>query len=96
MAKLNEPYRHIEVESYEAAKTSGLHGVVHVRPLHGGPYPTHLRVECPKEMVRNFPVGTRFRVKVKLTDRQGSGDFLYSHHSWAYEVLEKPKDGPCP
>ncbi len=38
-------------------------------------------------MVRNYPVGTRFKVKVKLTDREGGGEFLYSHHSWKFDVL---------
>lgn len=93
MAKANEPYRHIEVESYEAANTSGLHGAVHIRPLPGGPYSTILRVECPREMrdTTRYPLGTRFRLKVKLTDREGDGDFLYSHHSWPYQVLGMPK-----
>jgi hypothetical protein len=88
MAKRNEPYRHIEVESY-IERGSGLHGEVHIRPVAGGPYPVKIRVECPREMrdPERFKVGTRFRVKVKLTDRKGSGDFLYSHHSWPYTVL---------
>ncbi|RWF58895.1 MAG: hypothetical protein EOS50_01305 [Mesorhizobium sp.] len=88
MANRNEPYRFIEVESYRE-KGSGLHGDVHIRPVAGGHYPTSIRVECPREMrdTGRFPLGTRFSIKVKLTDRAGSGDFLYSHHSWAYTVL---------
>ena len=87
MAKINEPYREIEVESYKDASSKK----VHIRPLLGGIYPAHLRVECPREMrdTKRYPLGTRFRVRVKLTDREGEGDFLYSHHSWPYLVVSK-------
>lgn len=88
MAKSDEPYRVIDVESYPEAG-SGLHGKVHIRPLPAGPYPVNIRVECPREMrdVKRHKLGTKFRIKVKLTDREGGEDFLYSHHSWPYEVL---------
>lgn len=88
MAKLDEPYRLVVVESYPETG-SGLHGKVHIRPLPGGPYPVNTRVECPREMrdVRRYKLGTKFRIKVKLTDREGGGEFLYSHHSWPFEVL---------
>ncbi|MDB5538779.1 MAG: hypothetical protein JWQ89_506 [Devosia sp.] len=71
MAKVNEPYRYIVVESYEKQATSGLHGAVHIRPVAGELYPTYLRVECPREMrdTRRYKLGTKFRIKVKLTDR---------------------------
>ncbi len=89
MAKINEPYRHIVVESYEEQHTGGLHGAVHIRPVAGGPYPPNVRVECPREMrdTRRYKLGAKFRIKVKLTDREGGGDFLYSHHSWPYPVV---------
>jgi hypothetical protein len=87
LAKYGEPYRYVEVESYEEQSTGGLHGPVHIRPVAGEPYPAGIRVECPREM-RGFPVGTRFRIRAKLTDRQGGGEFLYSHHTWHYEVLK--------
>jgi hypothetical protein len=35
-----------------------------------------------------YPVGTRFRLRVKLTDRQGDGDFLYAYFGWPAEVIE--------
>jgi hypothetical protein len=86
MAK-NEPYRYIIVESYIPSSTSGLHGLVHIRPVAGQGLPTNLHVECSKSLSRNYPVGTRFRIKAKLTDREGSGEFLYSYFGWRYEVL---------
>lgn len=88
MAKRNEPYRYIEVESY-LERGSGLHGAVHIRPVAGGPYPVNIRVECPREMrdTKRYKLGTKFRLKVKLTDKEGGSDFLYSHHSWPFTVL---------
>jgi hypothetical protein len=90
MAKPNEPYRYVIVESYYPASTSGLHGPIHIRPIAEQPFPTHLHVECSKDLVdpNKFPVGTRFRVRAKLTDREGGGQFLYSYFGWPVAVIE--------
>jgi hypothetical protein len=89
MAKPNEPYVMVEVESYLPNNTSGLHGKVHIRPCASQDYPANMHVECSKSLSKNYPVGTRFRIRAKLTDRQGEGDFLYSYFGWKYEVLDK-------
>ena len=86
MGKPNEPTLKVIVESYHEAG-SGLHGKVHIRPVQGQGYPTALRVRCSKSLSKNHPVGTRFRIFVKLTDRQGGSEFLSSHHSWDYEIV---------
>lgn len=88
MAKPLESYHWIVVESFNGPRGGGYSKEVHIRPVQGEMFPSTLRVEGPRAMIRNYPVGTRFRVKVKLTDRQGGGDFLYSHHSWEFEVLK--------
>jgi hypothetical protein len=89
MAKRNEPYRWCIVESYYPVSTAGLHGPVHIRPVADQPFATPLHVECSKEMVDpdRYPVGTRFRIRAKLTDRHGSGDFVYSYFGWKFDVL---------
>jgi len=87
MAKTNESYVSVTVDSYRPSNTSGLHGKIHIRPCEGQGYPTDMHVECSKALSRNYPVGTRFKICAKLTDREGSGDFLYSYHGWKYEVL---------
>lgn len=87
MAKPNEPYVYVEVESYNPASTSGLHGKVHVRPCAGQGYPQTMHVECSKKLTSHYPVGTRFRIRAKLTDREGGGEYLYSYFGWKYEVL---------
>ncbi len=91
MAKPNEPYQMVLVESYLPANTSGLHGKVHVRPRPGQGIPTSMHVECSKDLSRKYPVGTIFRIKAKLTDREGEGDFLYSYFGWKFEVVELGK-----
>lgn len=92
MAKKNEPYRYVIVESYYPHNTSGLHGPIHIRPIAGQVFPEHLHVECNKELSnpRIYPVGTQFRIRAKLTDRLGGGEFLYSYFGWPAEVIHKP------
>jgi hypothetical protein len=85
----DNPYEWIVVESYYPDNTSGLHGPVHIRPVHGQKYSPTLHVECSKALSRNYPVGTRFKLRVKLTDREGGGAFLYSYFGWKYDVLGK-------
>ena len=86
MAKGFEPYRNVVVESYRESG-SGLHGDIHMRPVPTEGFPPGTRVECSKSLSRDFPVGTKFRIKAKLTDREDGGEFLYSYFGWKFEVL---------
>jgi hypothetical protein len=94
MAKRREPYQEIIVESYMPINTSGLHGPIHIRPIPGQVFPTHLQVECSKELVdpTKYPVGTRFKIRAKLTDRLGGGEFLYSYFGWPAVVVSEPEN----
>jgi len=83
----DNPYLDVIVESYIPGDRSGLHGLVHIRPVAGGPYLTSLHVECSKKLSRDYPVGTKFQIKAKLTDREGGGEFLYSYYRWPFKVL---------
>jgi hypothetical protein len=89
MGKPNEPTVRLMVESYEADKTGGMHGKVHVRPVAGQGYPTDVNVRCPREMKLNYLPKTRFWIRAKLTDREGGGVFMSTHHSWPFEVVGK-------
>jgi hypothetical protein len=84
----DHPYQWVVVESFIPADTSGRHGPVHIRPVAGQGHSTSLFVECSKSLSRNYPVGTRFRIRAKLTDREGGGEFLYSYFGWRYDVLD--------
>lgn len=83
------PYHYIIVETFRPASTAGLHGPVHVRPAEHQIFARDLMVECPRELVdtRRYPVGTKFRLKVKLTDRKSGGEYLYNSYKWKYEVV---------
>jgi len=89
VAKPDEPYQYVVVESYLPNRRSGLHGLVHVRPIAGQGFPPDMHVECSKKLSDTtiYPLGTRFRVWAKLTDKEGSGEFLYSSWRWKFDVL---------
>ena len=46
-------------------------------------------VQCSKDLVDTtlYPVGTKFRLKAKLTDREGGGEYLSSSYKWPYDVV---------
>lgn len=88
MAKKDELYRTVIVESFKPALRAGLRGAVHIRPVDGQGLSTELHVECSKELSREYPVGTKFRIRAKLTDRESGGEYLYSYHKWPVDVLE--------
>jgi hypothetical protein len=86
--KTNE-YDLIIVESYIPRNTSGLHGPIHIRPLSNQePFKTTMHVECSKDLSYGYPVGTKFRIRAKITQREKGTKFIYSHYSWKYEVLK--------
>lgn len=87
MAKPFESYRQVTVESYVPNDRSGLHGKVHIRPVAGQGYAENLHVECSKRLSADYPVGTQFVVRAKLTDRDDGGEYLYSYHGWPVTVV---------
>ena len=86
MAQQNE-YQYLVVESYIRSKRTGQRGSVHIRPITGQPYPISMHVECAKSLTIDYPVGTKFRLRAKLTDREGGGEFLYSYYGWSVSVI---------
>jgi len=86
MAKVDGAFFSIVVESYRSSR-AGPHGYLHVRPVKGQRFPETLHVECSKKLVVDYPIGTKFRIKAKLTDRLAEGEFLYSYYGWPFEVI---------
>jgi hypothetical protein len=80
-------YFMLDVETFLPADTSGRHGAVHVRPLPGQGYDGWF-VQSSRKLVRDYPIGTRFRLRATTTDnhRQG-GLYLTSWFGWPFEVL---------
>jgi hypothetical protein len=75
-------YRDVAVESF-----LDYDGEVRVRPVNGQAYSSELRVQCARALREDHPVGTRFLVSAKLTDRLGGLPFLYVYHGDPVEVL---------
>ena len=55
---------------------------MHIRPIPGQVFSPTLFVECSKRLMdpRRYPVGTKFKLQAKLTDREGGAPFLYAYH----------------
>lgn len=58
-----------------------------VRPIVGQPFPNDMKVECAKA-IRSLPLGTKVKLQVVETDKEGSKPFLYSSYKWAYDIVE--------
>jgi hypothetical protein len=83
----NAEYTDIVGETYQSGIPSvGFNGIV-VRPVPNQQYPTSLLVECSRKLSTDYPVSARFRMRVKLTDRMGSGQFFYASYRWPFDVL---------
>lgn len=88
MSKPTSDYSLVIVQTYSALK-AGKASRVRVRPVAGQGYDTDMDVECARAMRKKHPVGTKFKIWAKLTDREGGKPFLYSYHGWEYEVLDQ-------
>ena len=85
--KGKEVYQNIIVESVRC--NNGVqHGDIHICPLPGQyPFTPDMFVECSNSMKRDYPVGTKFRIRAKITSKEGGTPFIYSHYTWPFEVL---------
>lgn len=82
MARDTSAYRQVVVESYSRANPAGERGRVQIRPVQGQAYSSTLTVACSRRLTDTdrFPVGTKFLLLAKLTDRLGGTPFLYAYH----------------
>lgn len=60
---------------------------IRVRPVEGQGFPTSMRVECSRSMRESAPVGAKFRLWVKQTNREGGVPFLYSNPNDKWEKI---------
>ncbi|WP_220377730.1 MULTISPECIES: hypothetical protein [unclassified Arenibacter] len=83
-----EEYSYIIVESYKPKVNNGYHGDIHIKPIPGQePYIEEMHVACSKVLSEEYPVGTKFKIKAKITNKEGGKPFAYCHYSWPFEVL---------
>lgn len=87
MAREAWAYREVAVESFVDQRS----GRVRIRPVSGQAYATSLRVQCSRALSdpERYPVGTRFLISAKLTDRLGGEPFLFAWHGDPVMVLSK-------
>lgn len=58
-----------------------------VRPCEGQPFPQSMKIECSRK-IRGYPVGTKIKLKVVETDKEGSKPFLYNSYRWEHTIVE--------
>ena len=59
-----------------------------VRPCPGQGIPIDLKIEFSKA-IRSYPLGTKIRLDVVETDREGGRPYLYSSYKWEHEVVNE-------
>lgn len=79
-------YTEIVIETYENFGEPAAEKI-RARPLPRQGFPTNMKVECSSKMRKKYPIGTKFKIMAKLSNREGGTPFLYTHYSWDYEVL---------
>lgn len=88
ISKYLDQYAYITVESFIPKNTAGRHGKVHIRPVKDQIFSQDLFVECAKKLSKDYPVGTKFKIKAKLSRRVDGAYFVYSHYKWPYDLVE--------
>lgn len=86
MVRRKDDYHDIVVESFVGPDSEG-RTKTQVRPIRGQIFEHTLKVECSMALIEKYPLGTRFRIRAKLTDMQGT-PFVYSYHGWPYGVVK--------
>lgn len=83
---MTDDYREYIIETYHALGEPS-HQKVRARLCAGQGVPTSLKVRCSTPMRKTHPVGTKFKIRAKLTDREGGGEFLHAPYDWPYVVV---------
>ena len=80
-------YRELVVESGLDPRS----GKPRIRPVSGQAFATDMRVQCSRGLLDTgrYPIGTRFLLSARITDRQGGAPFLYAWHGDPVVVMNK-------
>lgn len=76
MARDIYAYRQVAVQSVARA------GRVEIHPVPGQAFSPELAVQCSRQLAdtQQYPLGSRFLLDAKLTDRLGGTPYLYAYH----------------
>lgn len=77
-------YRELAVESALDPRS----GKPRIQPVSGQAFSTSMRVQCSRRLL-DYPLGTRFLLSARITDRQGGEPFLYAWHGDPVAVMSK-------
>jgi len=47
-----------------------------------------MNIECAR-VIRQYPVGTKVKLKVVDTEREDGDSFLYSSYKWPHEIVSQ-------
>ena len=101
---LDQSYHKLWFHSFRPASTSGHRDHIQLKLVSGQNLPSEiseecetrsvnpfeLLTECSKELFYQYPVGTKFLLKAKLTDRESVGMFFYTSYRWKPISVEEP------
>ena len=85
-----EYYKDIVIKTY-VSSGSGSKNPIRARPWPGQGFPEECNVECSTKMRESQPAGTNFKIRAKITDREGGTPFIYTNYNWPYEVFTDDK-----
>ncbi|WP_201549694.1 hypothetical protein [Psychrobacter fjordensis] len=80
-------YREVIIETYENIK-GGSSKRIRARPIEGQGLDTNMNVECSLKMRKPHPVGTKFLLQAKVTEKEGGKPFLYAHYDARYTLIK--------
>lgn len=81
----NINYRDIIIETYLSTGERS-NSRIRAKPIDGQGLSTTLNVECSSKMREQYPIGTKIKVRAKITDREGT-HFIYTNYNWAHERM---------
>lgn len=89
---LKHYFRFAVVESVLESDGSDRPVRVKLKPTLGQIFPRHLAVACPRRLLDDFPVGTRFRLKLKLAQKPDGGHYLLADPNVPPQVTRPSAD----
>jgi len=89
MARDTWAYKEVAVESALDPWT----GQPHIRPVSGQAFSSAMRVHCSRQLLdlARYPLGTRFLLSAKITDRLGGEPYLYAWHGDPVVVMTRAR-----
>ncbi|TXD98342.1 hypothetical protein ES754_05300 [Psychrobacter frigidicola] len=79
-------YKDVVIETYINTK-GGSSKSIRARPIAGQSFDTSMNVECSSKMRKSYPVGTRFLIQAKISEREGGTPFLYAYYNAPYRIV---------